>query len=170
VIETPRLTLRQFSAEDDGHAAFIEELVNDADFLRFIGDRNVKNRDDARRYIRDGPAASYARHGFGLLHVSRREDGTPVGMCGLLQRPWLHEPDIGFAFLKPFRAQGYGRESAAAVLTWARREIGATRIAAIVTPDNVPSLALLARLGFRRERTVRPPGEDTDLELLVADV
>ena len=65
-LETLRLRIRELTPAD---APFILTLLNDPDFLRNIGDRNVRTLEDARRYIEAGPMASYARHGFGLCHV-----------------------------------------------------------------------------------------------------
>lgn len=90
------------------------------------------------------------RLGFGLLMVEAAADGTPLGMCGLIRRDTLPDVDIGFAFLPPYRAQGYAREAAEAVLDWARR-LGLARVVAIVTPSNAPSIGLLHRLGFAHE-------------------
>ena len=56
VIETERLLLRRLHA---GDAEFILELVNDPDWLRYIGDKGVKTLDDAGNYIRTGPMAMY---------------------------------------------------------------------------------------------------------------
>ena len=56
--ETPRLTLRNFVATD---AAFVLALVNDPDWIRFIGDRNVHSLDDAQTYIENRLMAAYAR-------------------------------------------------------------------------------------------------------------
>ena len=50
-------------------AAFILNLLNDSLFLRFIGDKGVRTPDDARKYILNGPVASYDRHGFGLYLI-----------------------------------------------------------------------------------------------------
>src|SRR5271169_4762445 len=63
VIRTRRLTLRQLELSDAG---FILELLNEAAFLRFIGDKGVRDLDHARDYIRKGPIDSYERYGFGL--------------------------------------------------------------------------------------------------------
>src|SRR4051812_38132827 len=64
VLETEHLSLRRLSADD---AAFILELVNDPDWLQFIGDRGVHTLADARDYILNGPVAMYQRVGFGLF-------------------------------------------------------------------------------------------------------
>ena len=48
ILETDRLILRRLTIDD---AAFIFDLLNDSLFLRFIGDKGIRNRDDARNYI-----------------------------------------------------------------------------------------------------------------------
>ena len=73
VAETARLRLRRLSGED---AAFVLELMSDPDFIANIGDRGVHNLEDARRYIVEGPGASYARFGFGLYVVELKADGV----------------------------------------------------------------------------------------------
>jgi RimJ/RimL family protein N-acetyltransferase len=100
---TERLELVHLTLED---APFILELVNDPAWLRFIGDRGVRTLAQAEAYLQDGPLASYATHGFGLYLVRRKSDGAPLGMCGLLKRPSLPQPDIGFAYLPQFTGQG----------------------------------------------------------------
>jgi ribosomal-protein-alanine N-acetyltransferase len=60
VLDTDRLILRRFVVED---AEFILGLLNEPSFLQFIGDRGVRIVDEAREYIRNGPIASYERHG-----------------------------------------------------------------------------------------------------------
>jgi len=163
-IETGRLVLREFTPDD---AAFVHRLVNDPAFLRYIGDRGVRTLDDARRYIAEWPVAGYARDGHGLMCVVRKSDGAEVGMCGVLKRESLPDPDIGFSFLPDYRSQGYAFESAQAVLRHARDELGLGRILAITTQDNVPSMRLLDRLGFRFERLVTMG--DEELRLFVSD-
>ena len=55
---------------------FVVELLNQPSFIANIGDRGVRNVDDAHRYLRDGPIAMYERYGFGLWHVARKVDGA----------------------------------------------------------------------------------------------
>jgi RimJ/RimL family protein N-acetyltransferase len=154
VLSTERLVLRWLAAED---ADFILELMNDPDWLRFIGDRGIRTADDARGYIAAGPASMYARLGFGLYAVELREGGTPIGICGLVERDWLEAVDLGFAFLPRFRGVGYAREAAAATLDYARTTLGLDRVLAIVSPENEDSVRLLEKLGFTFQRMARPP-------------
>jgi len=149
VIETERLILRRLTLDD---AAFIHELVNDPDWLRYIGDKGVRTLEDARGYLEKGPIDMYARLGFGLFRVEQRSDGAVIGLCGLIKRDTLDDVDIGFAFLPAYRAQGYAREAAQATLDYARDVLHLGRIVAIVSPNNRDSAKLLEKVGLREER------------------
>ena len=164
VLETERLLLREITADDAG---FVLRLVNEPAFLRYIGDRGVRTLEDARRYIADGPVAGYARDGYGLMRVDRKADGAGVGMCGVLKREALPEPDIGFSFFPEYWSQGYALESARAVMSHARGTLGLGRILAITTRDNEPSMRLLGKLGFRFDRMIAFNAEE--LRLFVND-
>lgn len=152
VISTARLILRELTP---GDAEFILTLVNDADWLRYIGDRGVRTLDDAMAYIERGPRTAYATHGFGLYGVALRDSRELIGMCGLIKRESLPDVDIGFAFLPAFRSHGYAYEAAAATLQHAATQLGLTRIVAIVSPDNERSATLLRKLGMRLEGSIR---------------
>ncbi len=152
LLETERLLLRPLRLDD---AAFIFELVNDPAWLRFIGDRQVRTLDDARHYLKRGPLEAYARLGYGHAAVVRKMDGAVLGICGLIKRDNLDDVDLGFAFLEKFRGQGYAGEASEAVLADAWNRLRLKRIVAIISPENVASAALLERLGFRFERSLR---------------
>lgn len=154
VLETERLVLRRLTPED---APFILELLNDPLFLRFVGDKGVRTREDAVEYIRHGPVASYAQHGFGLFLVSLKADGTPMGMCGLLKRAVLEDVDVGFGFLTRYGGQGYATEAAAATVRYGR-QLGIPRIVAITAPDNVGSGNVLRKIGLQHTQTLPLPG------------
>ena len=148
-------------------APFMLELLNDPDWVRYIGPRDVHTEEAAARYIEERVRGMYRKHGFGLNLVELRATGEPLGLCGLIKRDALDDVDLGFAFLARHRGQGYAREAARSVL----RQAAARRLArlvAIVTPANAPSLRLLACLGFRYERMVTLPGDDAALELHAA--
>jgi len=166
VLETERLTLRRIGLDDAG---FIRDLLNEPSFLLHIGDKGVRTEDDARRYIRDGPQASYERFGFGLYLMERKEGGVPIGICGLLKREWLEDVDLGFALQPRFWTEGYAFEAASAVLADARERLRLRRIVALTSLDNEPSIRLLARLAFRFERVARFTAEGPELRLFARE-
>ena len=166
VLETDRLRLRRLSTDD---APFLLELLNDPSFLRYIGDKGVRTPADACQYILAGPMASYERFGFGLYRVEEKDGGEPIGICGLLKRESLEDVDVGFAFLPAFWSNGFAFESASAVLAHGRRTWGLKRILDITSPDNEPSIRLLAKLGFRFERMARLSEETPEIEVFASE-
>jgi ribosomal-protein-alanine N-acetyltransferase len=164
VIRTERLFLRELDLND---AAFILELLNEAAFLRFIGDKGVRTLDDARDYMRKGPIDSYGRHGFGL-YAACLLDGTPMGICGLVKRDGLTDADVGFAFLSRHCAKGYAAEAASAVLAHARRVLRLPRIVAITSPENRGSIAVLEKIGLKFEGMIRLEDLGPELKLFAS--
>ncbi|MEL4178694.1 GNAT family N-acetyltransferase [Roseateles sp. PN1] len=164
VLTTERLRLRHMTVDD---AAFMLRLLNEPSWLRFIGDRGVKTLADAQRYILNGPVEMVSRLGFGFYVVELNDQAgpvgpvAPVGICGLAQRPYLEDVDIGFAFLPEFWGQGYAFEAAAAVLDLARTRLGLRRVLATVRPGNQSSIKLLEKLGLRYEKTMPHPLGDS---------
>jgi RimJ/RimL family protein N-acetyltransferase len=165
-LETGRLTLRRMGLHD---AAFVRDLLNEPSFLLHVGDKRVRTEDDARRYIADGPLASYARFGFGLWLVEVKDGGAPSGICGLLKRDWLEDVDLGFALSPPFWGRGYAFEAASAVLAHARGPLGLRRIVAVTSLENEPSIRLLGKLGFRLERIARFTEGGDELRLFASE-
>ena len=159
-LTTDRLALRELGPQD---AAFILELLNDADFLRHIGDRGVRTVEQARLYIVEGPMASYRDHGFGLWCVELRESSSSIGICGLLRREYLDAPDIGYAFLPAWRGRGHALEACQAVMAHAHGRLGLQRVLAIVASENDASIRLLGKLGLRFERMLRRDDEELRL-------
>ena len=153
ILETERLLLRRLSSDD---AEFILELLNQPSFLRYIGDKGVRTTEDAVRYIQTGPVASYERFGFGLYLVELKETGVPIGMCGLLKRDTLLDPDVGFAFLPDYWSQGYAFEAASSVMSYGREVLGLPRIVAITSRDNDASIKLLEKIGLKFEGLITP--------------
>ena len=164
IVETERLRLRELHA---GDAAFILELLNQPSWLRYIGNKTVHDLEGARGYI-ERTQKSYAANGFGLWMVETRDDGTPLGLCGLLKRDTLEDVDIGFALREGHQRHGYGMESSRAVLALARSRFGLKRVVAIVSQGNAPSAALLEKLGFRFERLIPWAATGEELQLFAA--
>ncbi len=162
ILETERLVVRRITPDD---AEFILKLLNEPSFLNFIGDKGVRNHANAVKYIETGPMANYERFGFGQYLVELKESQEPIGMCGLTKKDALPDPDLGFALLPAFWSTGYAFEAAAAVMSYAKDELGLTKLVGVTNPDNESSIKLLERLGFRFERMVRMSEDAFELRL-----
>ena len=167
VLETERLILRKLSTDD---AEFVLELLNEPSFLRYIGDRGVRNLEEAKQYILNRLVTSYERNGFGLYLVELKESSIPIGISGLVKRDTLPDPDIGFAYLPAYWSKGYAVESAAAVMNYAREVLGLTRIVAITSLDNEASAKLLGKIGLRFERLIKLSEDAEEVKLFTPEV
>lgn len=163
ILETERLRLREFTLDD---CDFIIELLNSPGWIQFIGDRNVRNREQAQHYLENGPFKSYQVNGYGLYMVEKKNgvekpaSAVAVGMCGILNRDTLDCPDIGFALLPDFSGMGYALEIARATLKHAKEKLGLPKIAAITLPGNVRSIRLLEKLGLSFRNKIRSASDE----------
>ncbi len=93
-----------------------------------------------------------------LRAICLRETNTMIGFIGFHTRPdpqylhqWLRDAvEFGFEIFSAFRRQGYAREAALALMAWAHTINGVNRFVLTITPQNQPSQALAAKLGFKR--------------------
>ena len=115
ILETERLILRQINTDD---AEFMLSLLNEPDWIKYIGDRGIQTVEAAKQYIQDGPMTMYEEHGIGLYLVELKESETPIGICGLIQRDFLKDVDLGFAIGSKYWGCGYAFEAANATLTY----------------------------------------------------
>ncbi len=151
ILETERLILRKFTVCD---TKFIIELVNSPGWINNIGDKNVKTEEQAREYLLTGPLRSYDVNGFGLYLAELKNDRTPIGMCGILKRENIENPDIGFAFLPKYTGKGFAYEVANATMTFAKDTLKLPVIFAITIATNQPSIKLLEKIGLRLSKTL----------------
>jgi RimJ/RimL family protein N-acetyltransferase len=166
ITSTARLRLRELTYDD---AAFVQELVNDPDWIKYIGDRNVHSVEAARGYV-DKIRTGYDKYGFGLWAVEPLEGGATLGLAGLIKRDTLEHADVGFAFLPDARGKGYARESVTGVLVLAHTRFGLGHVLAITDPENSASQRVLETVGFKFERFFADPADQTTLSLYARDL
>ncbi len=162
IIDTDRLILRKFSVED---ARFVLELVNTPGWLRFIGDRGLREIKDAEHYILERILSCYEIFGFGMYLVELKDRSIPIGMCGLIKREILEHVDIGFAFLPAHVGKGYALEAASATISYAKDILGLIKLVAITNTDNLSSVKLLKKLGMNFQKMIKLPAEKEEIML-----
>jgi len=157
ITETPRLRIRELTVDD---AEFIFGLVNEPSFLEHIGDKGVRNLEDARQFILEGPWASHRDRGYGQFLVELKEGGDPIGVCGLLFRESLDVSDIGCAFLPQYWRHGFAYEAACAVMEYGRSTLGIDKIVGLTSEENVASIKAMEKLGMSFEKMVKMSDDD----------
>ena len=167
VAQSTRLRLRHIQVED---ADFVLQLLNEPDFLKNVGDKNVRDRSGAEAYIERGPIASYESHGYGLYLVELIESGKAIGICGLLKRDFLEHADLGFALMPGYRGNGYAFEAAQATIELARTTLNLSKIVAFTANNNMRSIKLLEKLGMKFDNLMSLPGADKSVKLFSLDL
>lgn len=162
VIHTERLSLRELTIND---TLFIIDLLNSPDWLKFIGNRNIKTDIQALDFIINGPIKSYNENGYGLYVVELKDTKKPIGMCGIINRTFLNWPDIGFAFLPDYIGKGFGYEAANATLEFAKNSLKLNKLCAITVANNSKSIKLLEKLGFSFSEIIVLPETKEKLHL-----
>ncbi|TQI69521.1 RimJ/RimL family protein N-acetyltransferase [Gramella sp. Hel_I_59] len=160
--ETERLLLRPMSLDD---AAFIFRLYNSPKWLQFIGDRNLRNTEDARVYIKDRMLPQLNELGFSNYCVVRKVDNVKIGACGLYDREGLQEIDLGFAFLPEYEGKGYASEATNTLVKAAKNIFSLKALQAITRLDNTGSQRLLEKLGFEHAENIKIPKDPAELML-----
>ena len=162
ILETERLIMRILNHND---AEMILKLLNEKSFLDNIGDKKVRNLQDARDYIDLGPLAMQRKMGFSLYCCQRKIDNQAIGISGLIKRDGVDLPEVGFAFLADFIRQGYGYETATAVIAHANTSLNIDRLQAISHVENHASIGLLKRLGFHYLKNILLDNATTSVAL-----
>ena len=158
--ETDRLILKPAEVQD---ADFFLELYNMPSFIQYIGDRNLRTKEDAENYITNRFIPQIEKLGFGNYVVILKEDNTKIGAVGIFEREGLDVLDIGFSFLEKYERKGYAYESANKLKEVAAIDFGVHKISAITTKDNFSSQKLIERLGLKFQKMVTIPEDVVEL-------
>lgn len=160
VYETERLIIRPMSLDD---ADLILELYNMPNFIKFIGDRNIKSLADAENYIKAKFLPQFEKLGFGNYLIELKEGNIKIGGVGIFEREGLDIVDIGFSVLERFEGKGYMFEAAQKIKSIGMDDFGLNKISAITSKDNFSSQKLIERLGLKFQKYVTLPNEDEEL-------
>lgn len=155
-IETPRTVLQPFS-EEDAEAAF--GWLGDPTVMRFIPSGLDASVEDTRKRIamyREHQAA----HGFSRWVIRDLASGSLIGDCGLLLLAAAGGIDLGFRFAVPHWGKGLATEVAQAWVRAAVEDLHLSRLVAFAHPQNLASLRVLEKVGFRRTGVGRVMGMD----------
>ncbi|MDQ0801232.1 GNAT family N-acetyltransferase [Arthrobacter sp. SLBN-112] len=142
---TDRLQFREMTDADlDNMTA----LLGDPEVMRFYP--APKSRDEAASWIYWN-CENYAEHGYGLWIVETHE-GEFIGDCGLTwqQVNGAQKLEVGYRVRSDLHGQGYATEAAAACRDYAREDLAAKELIAIIHPDNRASERVAEKIGMHR--------------------
>lgn len=147
-LHTPRLHLRQILASD---APALFAIHSDFDWMRWYGIDPLTDQSQADQLAELFSSWFHAGTGF-RWGLERIQDRQLIGTCGLFRwnKSW-HNCVIGYEIRRGCHGQGYMREALAAVLDYGFSMMHLHRIQAETHPENLASIGLATRMGFRFE-------------------
>ena len=145
ILETKRLIIEHFTCADIHMWASIE-----ADpLVRKFVDGKCLSREEAGHYVKMS-MDSYAVNGFGRFAVRSKTSKRLIGMCGFLRQD--EEIDFGYRYSAETWGKGIGYEAANKVLNYGLEHLKLKKICAGVAIENIPSIKILEKLGFKFEK------------------
>lgn len=150
ILRTDRLVLRRLRRDD---AEVVAAYRNDPEIARYQGWDLPCTADDVADWISSFMEEPWPSPGS-AINVAIDLDGTLIGDVAVGWDDTDAEAWIGFTLQREHHGRGYATEAATAVVERLLTE-GSARITASVDPENVASVRVLERVGFRRTGSTR---------------
>jgi ribosomal-protein-alanine N-acetyltransferase len=155
LIETQRLVLREVTNAD---TPALLSVHGDPDLMKWFGSDPIPDVRAAEGLVQT--FAQWRFDGTGTRWgVQLKGESNLIGTCGLFRwdQRWKR-CTTGYELAGAFHGRGLMREALDAMLHWGFTEMDINRVEALIHPQNMSSLHLAERLGFRREGLLREVG------------
>ncbi len=148
-LETPRLRLRHFT---DSDFVLFMAYRNDPEVARYQGWEGI-SEPEARAFIQEQQEVQPGVPGqWFQIAIELKETGILVGDCALkIEEHDERQAEIGYTLSRAYQGRGIASEAVSCVLEYVFVTLGLHRVIAITDCENAGSVALLERLGLRRE-------------------
>ena len=148
-LETTRLRLRHFR---DADLVPFMAYRNDPEVAKYQGWEGI-SEPEARAFLQEQKEVQPGVPGqWFQIAIELKETGMLVGDCALkIEEHDERQAEIGYTLSRAYQGHGIASEAVACVLEYAFVTLGLHRVIAITDCENAASVALLERLGLRRE-------------------
>jgi RimJ/RimL family protein N-acetyltransferase len=150
ILETERLTLRGQREDDFVRSA---AMWADANVTRYIGGKPLSEEESWTKFLRY--VGHWAVLGFGYWVAEEKATGNFVGEIGFadfkrdLEPSLTGVPEIGWVLASAAHGKGYATEAVRAAVAWGDAHFEAARTACIIAPDNLESIRVAVKCGYR---------------------
>ncbi|WP_109127292.1 GNAT family N-acetyltransferase [Dyella sp. C11] len=162
VIETARLRLRAHRADD--HAECLA-IWSDPDVVRYIGGRAFTSEEVWKRLLQY--VGLWSILGYGYWAVEEKATGRYIGDIGFADfrremEPSMHGMlEFGWVLAPHAHGHGYATEAVNAAVAWGQQYFGDLRAVCIISPENLPSIRVAEKAGFKRWQDTTYHGSPT---------
>lgn len=159
-IKTKRLGLRNWHVRDLDN---LLEMNSDPEVMRYFP--STQDRNSCRDFI-ERMNTTFTNLGYCYFAVELKSEKKFIGFVGLASQDYGEAggqfTDIGWRLMKPYWNKGFAKEAASACLDYGFNVIGLKEIKAVAPKVNLPSIALMKRLGMQLEKEIIHPKLDTE--------
>jgi RimJ/RimL family protein N-acetyltransferase len=161
-LETARLKLRGHGLADFAASA---AMWADPVVTRHIGGKPLTEEECWSRLLRY--IGHWALLGFGYWAVEEKTTGSFIGEVGFadhkrdIEPPLKDTPEIGWVIATQFHGQGYATEAVRAAIAWGDAHFGAAPTACIIDPENLASIRVAEKCGYRKSHPATFKGHST---------
>ena len=144
ILETARLSLREFTPED---ADAIALVLCDPETMRYYP--APYDRAGVEAWIRRW-CHHYQTDGVGLWAMLLKESEDVIGDCGIIRQQVEGESlyEIGYHLRRDCWGRGFATEAAQACKQWAFTNLKTDRLISLIRPENLPSRRVAERNGM----------------------
>jgi [ribosomal protein S5]-alanine N-acetyltransferase len=144
ILETPRLTLREFTPQDADALALV---LSDPETMRHYP--APYERAGVEQWIARN-RERYKNDGVGLWAMLLKSTGELIGDCGITRQEVEGEQlyEIGYHLRRDLWGQGLATEAATACREWAFAHLKIDRVISLIRPENMPSRRVAERNGM----------------------
>lgn len=159
ILETPRLTLRELTAED---ADALARILSDPETMRYYPapydragveqwiERNRQRYKEHKVGLWAMVLKSTVLESAALESMPPQSTGELIGDCGIIRQEveGEHLYEIGYHLRRDFWGRGFATEAAIACRNWAFARLKTDRLISLIRPENLPSRRVAERNGM----------------------
>ena len=155
VLETERLRLRPHRISDFANSC---ALWSSPEVNQHTTHRALTPEEVWSRLLRYAGHWSLLRYGYWV--AEEKSSGQFIGEVGFADYkreidPPLSAPEGGWVLMPYAHGKGYATESITAILRWGDAHLDSDRTVCIISPENVASIRVAEKCGYRRLNTVQ---------------
>ena len=147
--ETDELTFRVIESSD---SAFVRNYLADTETTRYLPLERPYSEEESAEWLKLR-LNHWEKHGFGRFILSEKNRTEPIGYCGLEHTKDTDFIDIRYGLLPKVWGKGHASRAALAVLNHGFTTLNLNKICGAAVPGNIPSVAVLEKLGLKPDAT-----------------
>ncbi|MES3037305.1 MAG: GNAT family N-acetyltransferase [Bdellovibrionota bacterium] len=157
--ESQRAKLRRFTLDDEEHMRLLE---SDPEIMRYTPSKVPQTAEQTKEKLATLVATQKVDDKFGIWAAEEKSTRNFIGWF-MLREGDLPHPELGFMIIKDQWGKGFATEISEAIVQYGMVDLNLSGISARTTVDNVRSIRVLEKVGFKFTSTIQVPDKITSV-------